>query len=411
MVKKIYLLLFVILISFINGCSKDMDISNDINSSVNGSINNSIINVDSNFRYLSNEDFYDYTEQNVKSSGIKIDNDKNLTIKEDSKSLAILNSNTGELVDTINVINENYFVREFNGNDEFIVWIEGDTKGFGGEYDKIIDWSIYSKNLKNNEIKLIEKSKYKKEDIKLKDYETYEPNSLDLYKDTLVYKSYDIEEENIISKINYKRMADEEGRVIFKSKEIIKESVFEPKISDKYITFLIGKDINDDANSRQIFKSIDLVLYNIEKNILEQISHSLPITSSNLYGDKIAFSSFDKDNEMVDLLYIYDINTKSIKRLLYKNSKIEKFLNENNLNNIMIGSLDLDSRYVYVRIQGDYSPLIYDMETDEFIYIKKFMDNIVKNSLMVASKGDEKILDVYIAGDSIEGKIFKFKLK
>lgn len=307
MVKKIYLLLFVILISFINGCSKDMDISNDINSSVNGSINNSIINVDSNFRYLSNEDFYDYTEQNVKSSGIKIDNDKNLTIKEDSKSLAILNSNTGELVDTINVINENYFVREFNGNDEFIVWIEGDTKGFGGEYDKIIDWSIYSKNLKNNEIKLIEKSKYKKEDIKLKDYETYEPNSLDLYKDTLVYKSYDIEEENIISKINYKRMADEEGRVIFKSKEIIKESVFEPKISDKYITFLIGKDINDDANSRQIFKSIDLVLYNIEKNILEQISHSLPITSSNLYGDKIAFSSFDKDNEMVDLLYIYMI--------------------------------------------------------------------------------------------------------
>lgn len=96
---------------------------------------------------------------------------------------------------------------------------------------------------------------------------------------------------------------------------------------------------------------------------------------------------------------------------MYKNSKIEKFLNENNLNNIMIGSLDLDSRYVYVRIQGDYSPLIYDMETDEFIYIKKFMDNIVKNSLMVASKGDEKILDVYIAGDSIEGKIFKFKLK
>lgn len=408
MVKKIYIFFLMISILIFNGCSK---VSNNISENVTANINNSIINTDSNLRFFSNKDFYDYTEQDAKVTGIKIDNDKKLTINDDSKSLNILSSNTGDILDKINVVNENYFVREFNGNNQFVVWIEGDTKGFGGEYDKIIEWSIYSKNLKNNEIKLIEKSKYKKEDIKLKEYETYEPNSLELYNDSLVYRSYDLEDGNIISKINYKKILENEEKVIFKSKEIIKESVFEPKIFDKYITFLIGKNINNNSNSRQIFKNIDLFLYDIEKNKLEQISYSLPITSSNLYGDKIVFSSFDKDNEMVDSLYIYDIKTKNIKKLLYKNSKIEKFLNKNNLSNVMIGSLELDSRYIYIRIQGDYSPLIYDMEKEEFIYIKDFMDNIIKSELMIASKGDEKTLEVYIAGNSLENKIFEFNLK
>lgn len=408
MVKKIYIFFLMISILIFNGCSK---VSNNISENVTANINNSIINTDSNLRFFSNKDFYDYTEQDAKVTGIKIDNDKKLTINDDSKSLNILSSNTGDILDKINVVNENYFVREFNGNNQFVVWIEGDTKGFGGEHDKIIEWSIYSKNLKNNEIKLIEKSKYKKEDIKLKEYETYEPNSLELYNDSLVYRSYDLEDGNIISKINYKKILENEEKVIFKSKEIIKESVFEPKIFDKYITFLIGKNINNNSNSRQIFKNIDLFLYDIEKNKLEQISYSLPITSSNLYGDKIVFSSFDKDNEMVDSLYIYDIKTKNIKKLLYKNSKIEKFLNKNNLSNVMIGSLELDSRYIYIRIQGDYSPLIYDMEKEEFIYIKDFMDNIIKSELMIASKGDEKTLEVYIAGNSLENKIFEFNLK
>lgn len=408
MVKKIYIFFLMISILIFNGCSK---VGNNISENVTTNINNSIINTDSNLRFFSNKDFYDYTEQDAKVTGIKIDNDKKLTINDDSKSLNILSSNTGDILDKINVVNENYFVREFNGNDQFVVWIEGDTKGFGGEYDKIIEWGIYSKNLKNNEIKLIEKSKYKKEDIKLKEYETYEPNSLELYNDSLVYRSYDLEDGNIISKINYKKILENEEKVIFKSKEIIKESVFEPKIFDKYITFLIGKNINNNSNSRQIFKNIDLFLYDIEKNKLEQISYSLPITSSNLYGDKIVFSSFDKDNEMVDSLYIYDIKTKNIKKLLYKNSKIEKFLNKNNLSNIMIGSLELDSRYIYIRIQGDYSPLIYDMEKEEFIYIKDFMDNIIKSELMIASKGDEKKLEVYIAGNFFENKIFEFNLK
>lgn len=407
MVKKIGIFIFMISILSFGGCSK----SNNVNEDITASSNNSIERVDSDFRLLSDKDFYEYKEKDAKIMGIKVANNKNLTVNNDGKSLNIIDSNTGDIIDEINVVNENHFMREFNGNDQFIVWIEGDVHGFGGECDPVIEWSIYFKNLKNNEIKLIEKSKHKKEDVKLKDYETYEPNCLEIYNNRLVYRSYDFEDGDIISKINYKDMLGNEEKIIFTSKELIEESVFEPKIFDKYITFLIGKDISKDNNSRQIFKSIDLFLYDIEKNELKQITHSLPITSSNLYKDKVVFSSFNKENQMVDSLYIYDINTKNTENLLYKDSKIEKFLNENNLSDIMIGALDLDSRYIYIRIQGDYSPLIYDMERKEFVYIKKFMDDIVKNQLMVGSKGGEKILEVYIAGDSVEDKRFQFNLK
>lgn len=411
---KLTTILTIILMTSFVGCgslqNKDNNTTNNVDVTLESEQNN-ITKEDSEIRNISEDDYYSVDKKDRNYSGIYLDENNNLMTSEDGKSLNKINVTNGATEEIVTTVNENFYIREFITNSNYIVWTEGDSNGFGTEHEKVIEWAIYNKNLATNEVTLIEKSKYNREDVTLKDYELYEPNALDISEENkLVYKGYDFDSSNnIISKINYYNLEDNTAKEIIKTKELMQEAVFEPKISGKNISFIKGTDYND--SSRLIFNNIDLYIYNLGNDSLEQVTENIPVSSSNIYSNKLVFSALNDDNEMVDSLYIYDINEKSMKNLLYKDSKAVSFLNDINLNNIKIGALDLDDKYVYIRIQGDYSPLIYNMVSKEFICVKDEIDSMLKNNLILVSKKDSRLLRIYVSSYEIEDTLLDYKLK
>ncbi|MGL4761072.1 MAG: hypothetical protein ACRCWG_06380 [Sarcina sp.] len=391
MKSKLILILIGSVLSFgmFMGCSEQKTVTDKKAKEVTEDVKDDekISKIDAEYKKLSKSDAESVKEINSEL-GVRISKSKKIIIKDESKKVIIKDVNENKEIDNISVQNKgNYFV-EVIGNDDFIVWSESNYQFTGDgsrEEPDIIKWAVYYKNLKTNEIKLIEEDSHKIEEMHNRSM------NLDIDGANLVYTNYEDIDGESISNIVYYNLEKAEKKVITENPKGENIGYVAPRISKNNIIFLGGTNAETGLQDKKMFN------YNLENDVERTIIEGLGINTYQISGKD------SKGNSM----YQYNISSGKLENLFYEGSKIkEVYPSEGDIAGIDMLIGNSSDKYISMDLMSDKDFLIYDMENQEFLDLRDLFgeDFIVGGQVRIV---EDNLVEVEIYGE----KTYDIELK
>ncbi|MDO4534455.1 MAG: hypothetical protein Q4B63_01425 [Clostridium perfringens] len=417
MVRKLILIVTISLgaTGFVGCGINDINSLTNINSiSSQSVVNENVTLEDSEVRDLEESDYNSKVilEDIDTRYTLKDINDKKVLYDEGYKSLSVYDEEADTAEKLITVLDEENYIKEFVINENYIVWIEGDEEAIVGEGYSPIVWQIVAKDFKSGETFIVDKTKYDKNNIALEGIEYYEPTDLFISDDNKVtFRGVDKRETDnrIVTTAMFYDLESKQLKEVARADKIGSESIFFPVCYGDIVCYEKGSNYQE--TGRSIYKENIAYMHNIKTGETKIISEDYNVNSINMYKNTIVMTAQYKNNEMADSILLYDINEDSLRELFFANSKIVNYLKDKGIKECKFFGIDIDDKYLYLRIQGDYSTVIYNLESNEFISIQNDIDKTMKNNLVKSYKSNYKQIKVVVAGYDIDDSIIEYNLK
>lgn len=324
-------------------------------------------------------------------------NQKHIVTTEGSNNIYIYDANKDEEI-LFQEINENSKLQDIIINGSWVIWVENtvlNTKDNISSYE----WKIYGKSLKGTEKFLIDSAQYKSDSNGIVDDRVLYPDEFDIDADTFVYRKYvknteqngNIISDKTVNGIVTCNLRENKIYMISNSSDLNKEILYSPKVYGNKIVWVKGI-LNHEDNT---IMSSEVYTYNISDGSTKKIYDTSKIKYIDINGENIAIVLSNPDDNII----ILNLNTGIQTNILYKGSRVEKYINNDNSETEITGINFVTSNNILIdfgTVNEKLSALVYNIKTDEFYNLNNDVKLDAENHDGISYYADNYKIKTYV---------------
>jgi len=307
----------------------------------------------------------------------RLNSDQLLVLKDDSKVIYSydLKNNTTQTFSKVK--NPNNFVHSIVCNNEWLVWLEDESKILNTE-NKAFRWELIAQNLSTKEQVVIDKSTFTTNNFDVPGFINYSADKIAISdQNVVVYIKTSSENTKIASEIDMFDLKTKKRNVISKTSDVTKELIANCNIYKDHIVWSKYRELSDPNFQKRLTQYVysDIFIYNVKTTKIEQLTENDFYDEPALYENNLVAVKVPEkqpnQGACESNVVLMNISDKKIKTIVDKNSLCYAQVADQSYRTLPV----INAKYLsWYELSGD-NRFIFDYQNNNFVEVYEKKDS------------------------------------